>query len=81
MSRAADIAEQGNAHGLITSVPFLVTPGSEQVSATIDRDGKMASLTEFNGTVLPNACGPCIGQWQKTKALDVVPNMIVTSYN
>ena len=81
MSRAADIAEQAKARGLTTSVPFLVTPGSEQVRATIDRDGQMASLTNFNGTVLANACGPCIGQWKRAKAMAGMPNTIVTSYN
>jgi aconitate hydratase len=81
MSRSADVADQAKAHGLTTSVPFLVTPGSEQVRATIERDGQMASLADFNGTVLANACGPCIGQWKRAKALDGVPNTIVTSYN
>src|SRR5207253_4809410 len=67
MSRAADVAEQARAHGLAAAVPFLVTPGSEQVRATIERDGQMASLEEINGTVLANACGPCIGQWRRSQ--------------
>ena len=81
MSRAADVARQGSAHGLNTAVPFMVTPGSEQVRATIERDGQMRALKEIDGTVLANACGPCIGQWRREKLLEGVPNTIVTSYN
>jgi aconitate hydratase A / 2-methylisocitrate dehydratase len=81
MSRAADVAEQAKAHGLKAAVPFLVTPGSEQVRATIERDGQMQSLKDINGTVLANACGPCIGQWRRSKEASEVPNTIVTSYN
>ena len=81
MSRAADVAEQAKSHGLKAAVPFLVTPGSEQVRATIERDGQMQSLKDINGTVLANACGPCIGQWRRSTAADAVPNTIVTSYN
>ena len=81
MSRAADVADQAKAHGLGTAVPFLVTPGSEQVRATIERDGQMASLKGIDGTVLANACGPCIGQWRRSKEAAAVPNTIVTSYN
>jgi aconitate hydratase len=81
MSRAADVAEQAKAHGVKAAVPFLVTPGSEQVRATIERDGQMKSLKDINGTVLANACGPCIGQWRRAKEVSTVPNTIVTSYN
>jgi len=81
MSRAADVAEQAKSHGLKAAVPFLVTPGSEQVRATIERDGQMQSLKDINGTVLANACGPCIGQWRRSTAADAAPNTIVTSYN
>jgi aconitate hydratase len=81
MSRAADVAEQAKAHGLKTTTPFLVTPGSEQVRATIERDGQMQSLKDINGTVLANACGPCIGQWRRSSEETAVPNTIVTSYN
>jgi aconitate hydratase len=81
MSRAADIAEQAKAHGLKSAVPFMVTPGSEQVRATIERDGQMHSLKEIDATVLANACGPCIGQWRRAKEMAGVPNTIVTSYN
>jgi aconitate hydratase len=81
MSRAADVAEQAKAHGLKASVPFLVTPGSEQVRATIERDGQMQSLKNINGVVLANACGPCIGQWRRASSETATPNTIVTSYN
>jgi aconitate hydratase len=81
MSRAADVAEQAKAHGLKADVQFLVTPGSEQVRATIARDGQMQSFTDINAVVLANACGPCIGQWRRAQEVSAVPNTIVTSYN
>ncbi|MCH8224700.1 MAG: aconitate hydratase, partial [Chloroflexi bacterium] len=81
MSRSADVAEQAAAHGIKAAVPFMVTPGSEMIRATIERDGQMASLKEINGTVLANACGPCIGQWRRAKEVAGVPNSIITSYN
>jgi aconitate hydratase len=81
MSRAADVAEQAKAHGLKAATPLLVTPGSEQVRATIERDGQMQSLKDIEGVVLANACGPCIGQWRRAKEATAEPNTIVTSYN
>jgi aconitate hydratase len=81
ISRAADLAEQAAAHGLKIPVPFLVTPGSDQIFQTITRDGQLASLEKIGGTVLANACGPCIGQW---KRLDITPgetNSILSSFN
>ncbi|MBM3219753.1 MAG: aconitate hydratase [Candidatus Rokubacteria bacterium] len=81
MSRAADVAEQVKAHGLKVTTPFMVTPGSELVRATIERDGQLKSLRDVNGTVLANACGPCIGQWRRAKDQAAVANTIVTSYN
>jgi aconitate hydratase len=81
MCRAADIAEQAKARGIRAAVPFLVTPGSEAVRATIERDGQMQALKDIAGTVLANACGPCIGQWRRSAAQATVPNTIVTSYN
>ena len=81
MSRSADVAEQARAHRVKAAVPFLVTPGSEQVRATIERDGQMASLQSMGGTVLANACGPCIGQWRRSQDVASKPNTIVTSYN
>jgi aconitate hydratase len=79
MSRAADIAAQVNWHGLSAATPLLVTPGSEQIRATIERDGQMQALEAIGASVLANACGPCIGQWRR--ATPDAPNTIVTSYN
>ena len=81
MGRAADVAEQAKSHGIKAATDLMVTPGSEQVRATIERDGQMDSLRAINGTVLANACGPCIGQWRRAKETVGVPNTIVTSYN
>ena len=81
MSRAADVAEQAKARGLATATPFMVTPGSEQVRATIERDGQMSSLLDIDATVLANACGPCIGQWRRASEATERANTIVTSYN
>lgn len=81
MSKAADIAEQARARGVTSAVPLYVTPGSEQIRATIERDGQMASLQAIGATVLANACGPCIGQWKRDAEATGKPNTIVTSYN
>ncbi|HET9405182.1 MAG TPA: aconitate hydratase [Burkholderiales bacterium] len=81
MSRAADVARQATARGLKAAAPYLVTPGSEQVRATIERDGQMRSLADIGAAVLANACGPCIGQWRRAKETSAAPNTIVTSYN
>lgn len=81
MSRAADVAGQAKAHGAAAASSFLVTPGSEQIRATIDRDGQMQTLSDIGGVVLANACGPCIGQWRRAKEASREPNTIVTSYN
>lgn len=81
MSRAADVAEQAKAHGVKAAAQFLVTPGSEQVRATIERDGQMQSLKDVGAVVLANACGPCIGQWRRSQEVAGMPNTIVSSYN
>lgn len=81
MSRAADVARQALEHGIKPAIPFMITPGSEQVRATIERDGQMESLLAINGMVLANACGPCIGQWRRAQEATVEANTIVTSYN
>lgn len=81
IGRAANIARQAKARGLKARIPFLVTPGSEQVRATIERDGLLADLEAIGGTVLANACGPCIGQWERTDSNKDKPNSILTSYN
>ena len=81
MSRAASVAQQAKAKGLKSKVPLLVTPGSEQIRATIERDGQMDSLKAIGATVLANACGPCIGQWSRPELKKGEPNTIVTSFN
>ncbi len=81
MERAASIAAQANAHGIKVKVPLLVTPGSDSVDATIRRDGQMQTLGDIGGTVLANACGPCIGQWKREDIAEGERNAIVNSYN
>jgi len=81
MSRAASIAKQAKLKGIKAKIPLLVTPGSEQIRATIERDGQMDSLKAIGATVLANACGPCIGQWSRPELKKGEPNTIVTSYN
>jgi aconitate hydratase len=81
MSRAADIAEQAKAKGIKTKIPLQVTPGSELIRATIERDGQMQLLKDIGANVLANACGPCIGQWSRPELQKGEQNTIVTSYN
>jgi len=81
MTRVASIARQASAHGLRAKTRLLVTPGSEQVRATIERDGLLADLEAIGGTVLANACGPCIGQWDRDDPDPGGLNTIVTSFN
>lgn len=81
MTRAANIAKDAMAHGLKAKSIFTVTPGSEQVRATIERDGQLETFTEFGGMVLANACGPCIGQWDRRDIKKGEKNTIVSSYN
>ncbi|KAJ4329988.1 Aconitate hydratase mitochondrial [Didymella glomerata] len=81
MTRAASIAEDAMAHGLKAKSLFTVTPGSEQIRATIERDGQLKTFEEFGGMVLANACGPCIGQWDRRDVKKGTANSIVSSYN
>ncbi|MEC8970881.1 MAG: aconitate hydratase [Actinomycetota bacterium] len=81
ITRAASIARDAVTKGLTARAPLLVTPGSEQVRATIERDGLLADFEALGARVLANACGPCIGQWDRQDMEDGVPNSIVTSYN
>ena len=81
ITRAASIARQASAKGLRSQVELLVTPGSEQIRATIERDGLLADLEAVGATVLANACGPCIGQWSRPESITGRPNTIVNSYN
>ena len=81
ITRAASVARQAKAHGLKAKIELLITPGSEQIRATIERDGLLADLEAIGATVLANACGPCIGQWDRPKELTSKPNTIVNSFN
>ncbi len=81
MSRAAGLAEQAKLKGIRSKIPLLITPGSEQIRSTIERDGQINSLRDIGATVLANACGPCIGQWNRPELKPGEKNTIVTSYN
>jgi len=81
IGRAAFIAREAKKHGLKAKVPLMVTPGSEQVRATIERDGLLADLEAIGATVLANACGPCIGQWERSDVPKGEENSILTSFN
>ncbi|KAG8960311.1 Aconitate hydratase mitochondrial [Tulasnella sp. 408] len=81
MSRSASIARQASEHGLETKSKFTITPGSEQVRATIARDGQIGAFEKVGGVVLANACGPCIGQWDRRDVKKGEKNSIITSYN
>ena len=81
MRRAAHIAMQGLRAGLRAKTPFLVTPGSERIYQTIKRDGIVATFEQMGGTVLANACGPCIGQWKRSDVAKDETNAIVSSFN
>ena len=81
MKRAAHIAMQGLKAGLKAKTPFLVTPGSERIYQTIKRDGLIGTFEKIGGTVLANACGPCIGQWKRSDVAATEANTIVSSFN
>ena len=81
ISRVTDVVEQAKSHGMKAAIPFLVTPGSEQIRATIARDGQLGEISSVGGQVLANACGPCIGQWKRDEIKPGTRNTIVTSFN
>jgi aconitate hydratase len=81
IGRAAFVAKQALDGGIKAKTPFLITPGSDQIQNTIQRDGQMEILQGIGGTVLANACGPCIGQWQRDDIKRGEKNTIVTSFN
>ncbi|PYO22262.1 MAG: aconitate hydratase [Candidatus Rokuibacteriota bacterium] len=81
MRRAAHIATQGIKAGLRAKIPFLITPGSERIYQTIKRDGMVDTFAKIGGTVLANACGPCIGQWKRRDVRADETNTIVSSFN
>lgn len=81
LSRAASIARQAIAKGLATKAEFGINPGSEQVRYTADRDGLLGTFTELNATIFTNACGPCIGMWDRVGAEKAERNTIIHSFN
>jgi aconitate hydratase len=81
IDRSAGIARQALAAGLKSKAKFTITPGSEQVRATIERDGQLKALEELGGVILANACGPCIGMWKRIDEDAEQKNTIVTSFN
>ncbi len=81
LSRASSIAKQAVAKGLVTKSAFGINPGSEQVRYTADRDGLIKSFTDLNATIFTNACGPCIGMWDRVGAEKAEKNTIVHSFN
>lgn len=81
IDRSSNIAKQALKFNLKTKSQFNITPGSEQVRATIERDGQLKTLTDLGGTILANACGPCIGMWKRMDIKTGDKNSIVTSFN
>jgi aconitate hydratase len=81
LTRAASIAKQAVQKNLKARSSFTITPGSEQVRYTAERDGILASFEKMGGMVLANACGPCIGQWARHGADKQERNSIMTSFN
>ena len=82
MTRAEDLVKQASAAGLKPKADFFITPGSEQIRATLSRDSTLDTFSSAGGTILANACGPCIGQWKRTDGVSRGDsNAIFTSYN
>lgn len=82
MTRAEDLVKQASAAGLVPKADFFITPGSEQIRATLSRDQTLDTFSAAGGTVLANACGPCIGQWKRTDGVTKgEDNAIFSSYN
>ena len=81
IDRSASIAKQAFAKGIKAKGQYTITPGSEQVRATIERDGQLKALTDIGGVILANACGPCIGMWKRMDMKMGERNTIITSFN
>lgn len=81
LTRAVSLVRQAKKAGLKSKANFLVTPGSERIFETISRDGILKDFEDVGGTVLANACGPCIGQWKREDVKKGDPNSIISSYN
>ena len=81
IEKAAHVAKQALNAGLKAKSEFYITPGSNQIKATMERDGYTKIFEDLGGKVLANACGPCIGQWQRSDISDGEKNTIITSFN
>jgi aconitate hydratase len=81
LSRAASIAKQAVEKGLVTKAEFGINPGSEQVRFTAERDGVLQVFEDLKATIFTNACGPCIGQWDRAGADKQLKNTIIHSFN
>ena len=81
ISRAASLAQQAIDKHLVAKSEYTITPGSEQVRYTVERDGFLKTFEQMGGVVLANACGPCIGQWARHGAEKQERNSIITSFN
>lgn len=81
LSRAASIAQQAVEKKIVAKSDFGINPGSEQIRYTAERDGILKSFTDLNATIFTNACGPCIGQWDRSDMLGDEKNTIVHSFN
>ena len=81
LDRAASLARQAKEKGLKVKSEFTVTPGSEQIRFTVQRDGQLQEFEDIGGVVLANACGPCIGQWARHTDDPNRANSIITSFN
>ena len=81
LARAASVAKAANAAGLKPKAKLIINPGSEQILATAERDGILSTLKQAGAVVMANACGPCIGQWQRNTDDPLRKNTIVTSFN
>jgi aconitate hydratase len=80
-SRAASLLDQAREASLPLQTRLLVAPGSEEIRATLERDGILAKFREAGGTILANACGACVGQWEREDVKKGTPNSIVSSFN
>jgi aconitate hydratase len=81
MSRAADLARQALDAGLKAKTPLFISPGSERIYRTMERDGLLEVFQRMGATVLTNACGPCIGQWSRSDAAPGRADSIISSFN
>ena len=81
IEKAAHVAKQALDRGLTAKSEFYITPGSNQIKATMERDGYTEIFHKLGGKVLANACGPCIGQWKRSGVQDGEKNTIITSFN